>query len=645
MRSSETIRVCLFAGALVGCASDSIPTPQPPLSDADATSLPDHVGTPTSPAIDGAVDATPTADGGSPPATTIKTPGMGASACAMAAPPAVFALSSGSQVPTSGPYVVLTGTLPPSVSGSAVAAVEVGGSGRGVRFDTARGVWSYLLAASASGDLTITARSASGSMAAPLLTHVTLSPMSAAPGRDLAAGQHTVGTWMFSWFTGDTAWRCNSAWQPPGGFNTWNGSAAWAREQLLDQMDAHLDAVGLQLDTASGTGIEGYRFTNVVHVVEAARGLLEEGVAPPRLFPFVDTAIVAAHWLKAQAVTLDLSTPAGRTYFYGHIQAYYQAANTALGSAFGAAGTARWMGGHPAVAFWHSMAMNGVDNAAVLDLKARFMTDFGASPYFIAHPNSWRNFVAVDEITQMVGPATHYMMAGRDGSGAPTINIEAGFWNPTSNTFYLPRAGGANFDAAWMSAQAGRATARHIWIDTWNETGEGSGMFAASPVTYTATDRGPCNSFANLHADSWGPDSRHYIDVTRAQASVWNDAGDLDATPLASDAPMSMHPGERRFITVVMQNAGNSPWKAGRAALGLTAASAADDFHLEAAVEAAGDALTARFGGVARGLPGVFTALVTAPCAPGMHTLSMQMIDLTRGAFGKAFSQTIAVAP
>jgi len=587
---------------------------------------------------------TPTADGGVPP-VTVTTPGMDASVCATAAPPAMFALSSGAEVPTTGPYVVLTGTLPPNINGSAIAAVEVGGSNRGVRFDAARGVWSYLLAASSSGDLTITARSASGAMATPLHAHVTLPAMSAAPARDLVPGQHTVGSWMFTWFTGDTSWRCTSAWQPPAGFNTWNGTAAWARDQLLDQIDAHLDAIGLQLDTPSGTGAQGFRFNNIVHVVEAARGLLEEGVAPPRVFPFIDTAIISDHWLKAQGTTLDLSTTAGRTYLYGHVQAYYQAANTALGAAFGAAGTARWMGARPAVAFWHSVTMNGEDNAAVLDLKARFQADFGASPYFIAHPNDWRNFAAVDEITQMVGPATHYMMAGRDGSGAPTINIEAGFWNPTSNTFYLPRAGGTNFDAAWASAQAQRATARHIWIDTWNETGEGSGMFAAAPVTYAAIDKGPCNQFVNLHADTWGPDSRHYIDVTRTQASVWNDATDLDAMPLASDAPATMHPGERRFITVVMQNAGDSPWKAGGPVLGLTEASAADDFHLEAAVAAAGDALITRFGGVARGLPGVFTALITAPCTPGVHTLSMQMIDPARGAFGKTFTQSVTVAP
>ena len=39
----------------------------------------------------------------------------------------------------------------PELSGQTVVAVEVGGSSRGVRIDAARGVFSYVLAASASG--------------------------------------------------------------------------------------------------------------------------------------------------------------------------------------------------------------------------------------------------------------------------------------------------------------------------------------------------------------------------------------------------------------------------------------------------------------------------------------------------------------
>jgi hypothetical protein len=131
----------------------------------------------------------------------------------------------------------------------------------------------------------------------------------------------------------------------------------------------------------------------------------------------------------------------------------------------------------------------------------------------------------------------------------------------------------------------------------------------------------------------------------RTQAAAWNDAADLDATPLASDAPTSMKPGERRYITVAMQNTGDNTWASGGPQLGLSAAAAADDFHVDAAAAPQPDDLSQRFGGVARGLPGVFTLLVTAPCAVGSHKLELEMIDPQKGRFGTAFSIAVTVAP
>jgi hypothetical protein len=570
-------------------------------------------------------------------------PGLDPSACAMPAPEQVFALSSGAALSAPGPYVVLTGTLPPNIDGSPVAGVEVQGSTRGARMDAERKVWSYFLAAPG-GSVAVTANGESGGSAGPLTAQVTLGD-GAVPDRSIADGRRSVGAWMFTWFTGDPSWECGSAWRPMGGFETWDGSVAWARDQLLDQLDAHIDVVGLQLDTASGAGNQGYRFDNIVNVIEAARDLLEEGVLPPRLFPFLDTAIISDHYQSSQGGMLDLSGDAGRAYFYGHAQAFYQAAETTFGSRLLAAGTARFGDGLPAVGTWHSESMTGVDNAAVLDFKARFSADFGSACYFIAHPNDWRDFPAVDEITQMVGPPTHFLKVGRDGGGFPTINVEAGFWNPTSNTFYLPREGGTHFDQAWQSAQAVRAEARHVWIDTWNETGEGSGIFAAEPLTYTANDAGPCDDFVNRHDESWGPDGRHYIDVTRAQASAWNDAPDLDAAPVASDLPDSMKPGEQRHVTIVMRNTGDVTWTAQSHRLGLTSDAAARDFHLAALASAQGDALSERFGGVARGMPGVFTVLLTAPCMPGVHQVAFEIYDAQAGGFGSQLMKDITVAP
>lgn len=559
--------------------------------------------------------------------------GGGGDAPACQGPPAAtgFQVTTPDGLAEPGPYVVVTGTLPDAVAGSAVTSVEVGGSTRGVRLDVAHGVWTYVLAHDP-GDVTlsIVAKSTAGATA-PLAAHVTLGG-GTAPARDLGPGVHTVGSWMFTWFTGDTSWRCNSPWQPPGGFATWDGSAAWARTQLLDQMDAHLDLIGLQLDTDDATGPEGYRWTNVTHVIEAARGLWEEGYAPPRVFPFLDTAIIAQHWMDANGTTLDLSSDAGRAYLYAFAHAFYQAASTTLGATYEPAAVARWQG-RPYVGMWHSVTIDNESDASVMDFKARFHGDFGSDPYLVAHPNDWRLIPSVDEITLMFGPPMNFYSGGHDAAGAPTINVEAGFWNPVSNTFYLPREGGSHYDDAWASALAARATSSHVYIDSWNETGEGSGIFEAQPVTYAATDTGPCGSFANLHAEAWGDTSRHYIDVTRTNASAWNDAPDLDAIVLASDVPATMRAGEQRWVTIVMQNTGDATWSAGGPGL---VARGAETFGVATPVAPLGD--------VRRGHPAVITVLLTAPCTPGSHALRLGMTG-SAGAFGAELSATVTVTP
>lgn len=570
-------------------------------------------------------------------------PGLDPSACAGPLPEAVFGLSSGSAVLQPGPYVVLTGTLPPSIDGSPVGKVEVRGSTRGVRIDAERKTWSFFLAAPA-GNVKIDASAASGAVAEPLTTEVTLTG-EALPDRNIEQGRRSLGTWMFSWFTGDPSWECRSPWRPRSGFESWDGSAAWAREQLLDQIDARMDLVGLQLDTASDGGDEGYRFRNVVHVLEAAHELMKEGVLPPRLFPFLDTALIADHYQASQGEVLDLASEAGRAYFYAHAKAFYDAAASTLGSTWLGAGVARFHAGLPAVAAWHSESMTGVDDAALLDFKQRFTADFGSSCYFIGHPNRWGDLAGVDEITQMLGPPAHLLEVGRDTAGLPTLNLTPGFWNPLSSASYLPREQGTHYETAWQAALAKRDASRRIWIDTWNETGEGSGIFAAEPTTYTAEDAGPCGDFENRQADSWGPDDRHYIDVTRSHAGAWSDSEDFDALPVASDLPDRMRPGERRYVTIVMRNTGDLSWTTENQKMGITFSAAARDFHIASLVSAQTDELTQRFGGVPRGMSGVFTVLMTAPCTPGTHLIAFEIYDIVGGGFGTQLRKEIVVTP
>jgi hypothetical protein len=541
-------------------------------------------------------------------------------------------------------FVVLTGTFPADVGGMPVEAVRVAGSGRNVHVDGAAGVWTWMrYLADTDTDIAVEAVDAGGSVLAS--TSVRVSAGAAAPLPDdfrFYPADHVVGSWMFTWFTGDPGWACSSPWAPPETFALWNGSPEWARKQMLDQMDANIDVIGLQMDWKDETTARAYRWVNVRNAIEAARLLLEDGMQPPRIFPLVDTAIIASFFEEDNARTMNLGNASDLDFFYGHMQAFYTAMRGMMGVPFTPIAGAE-MGGKPFVGLWHSVTIDGESNGVVAALKGRFLADFGVEPHFVAHPNDWSALSGIDEITLMFGPPQHFFAGGRDVNGGETINIEAGFWNPVSNTFYLPRQGGVNFLAAWEQALARRADVEHLYIDSWNETGEGSGIFEAQPVSYTAADTGPCGTFVNLHDDSWGDGARFYIDTVSQNAALWNDAAELDGVVVASDLPAAMGPGERRWVSVVVRNQGDTPWEDdGTFTFGPL--DGTSEWLVDPQPVALGTAELQHVGRVPRGAVTAFRFLLGAPCGAGAAPLSFQMAR-SGEPFGEIFTVEILVVP
>jgi len=537
--------------------------------------------------------------------------------------------NGGADFTTASPWLVLTGT-----SAATGGPITVNGSERAVRRDASLSTWSWLGPLEAEGENTFAVTDGADTR----MIHVTLStPPAAERAATFGAGAHFVGSWLFSWFNGDTSWECQSAWWPVDGFAAWDGSIAWARAQILDAMDAGIDVLGLQYDTMDPTLSWGRRFTNLQNVLRAWRELLDEGYRPPRLMMFLDTAIVNELYRMETGSDLDVSTAAGRDAFYEYVQTFEGELASIFGPRFIDAARARY-DDRPMLAFWHtsSGSITGASEAFAADLKARYMADYGVEPYVVAHPNDWRTFTSTDEVTQMFGPPMHFFQSGRDGAGKPTINITPGFWNPTSNPFYLPREGGTHYEDAWTTALAHRAESDHLYIDSWNETGEGSGLFAAQPRSYGASDRGSCGTWINPHDEAWGADARAYIRATAARSAEWNDLPDEDATLVAHDLPAHLAPGEWRLVTVVMRNTGDRAWGE-ETTLGLASAS-------EGLVRAPSSPTPARaippYAGVARGMPEAFTFPIAA-CASGDITLQLRG---PAGLFGGVASTTLVLA-
>ena len=524
-----------------------------------------------------------------------------------------------------GTFVVLTGMAPAEVDETAVAGVHVNGSARSVYFDPDTGVWTWIrYLADFSADVSVEAVDASGAALASMSVNINVG--AASPVEDdllFYPTDHFIGAWMFTWFTGDTGWTCHSPWVPVETFEAWDGSAAWARKQMLDQMDAGIDVIGLQYDWSSGEGSRGYRWSNVRNAIEAARTLLEDGMTPAKIFPFVDTAIIAHFHEEDHGRTIDLARSDDFEYFYGFLTTFYDAYNEIMTDAFAHVAGAQ-MSEKPFVGFWHSVTIDNESEGVISNMKNRFETAYGVQPYFIAHPNDWRNYSGIDEITLMFGPPENYYAGGRDSNGGETINIEPGFWNPISNPFYVPREGGVHFLSAWDQAMARRGDVEHLYIDSWNETGEGSGIFEAQPTTWTDSDTGPCGEFVHRHNESWGPDARYYINVVSEKAASWNDRPAMDAQFPMADVPASMQAGQRRWVSVIARNAGNMPWTVG-GDFTIQPGGDSADFGASGQAVALRSAELEHMGRLPRGAVTVFHFLLTAPCPAGTYTLTFQM--------------------
>ena len=102
-----------------------------------------------------------------------------------------------------------------------------------------------------------------------------------------------------------------------------------------------------------------------------------------------------------------------------------------------------------------------------------------------------------------------------------------------------------------------RASLRRVYLESWNEYDEGSGMYAANPgPPYILPGSG------NTNTDVWSlsNDPYEYIKTTARGAAVFNDWPDHDAAIVWHNIPTNMQPGETRTATVIIRNEGDALW-------------------------------------------------------------------------------------
>ncbi|MCK7461621.1 MAG: hypothetical protein MZU84_05950 [Sphingobacterium sp.] len=231
---------------------------------------------------------------------------------------------------------------------------------------------------------------------------------------------------------------------------------SWHRDQMLDPMAAGVDVV-LPIYWGDETNLYWSR-SGLRNLATAAQALIGEGRTPPRIGMSYDTT--ALEYQNGHAPP-DLTTPAGKSLFYGMIGDFYSS-------------RALWatVDGRPIIVLYVSRYVSAYDQST-FDYAIQYETDFGATP-FIVRESSWQD-VATDGVytwgVALNGPGTW----GDVGSLGPGYD-ESAVYGRLDPRILGARECGEFYKDGW---EAIFSQLSFVLLETWNEFHEGTDVAAS----------------------------------------------------------------------------------------------------------------------------------------------------------------------
>jgi hypothetical protein len=456
------------------------------------------------------------------------------------------------------------------------------------------------------------------------------------PGYGYALEDRITSTSVFVWYPGDpNGGQHLGPWRPQEGRAAWNGTPEFWQRQIKQIMSAGIDVMNVHMMHQSDT-----ERTNLFLALNRLRG---QGYDVPKVTPFLDPLIT---W---SGTTINTATAAGKQAFVDEYIDFYtqyfsvnqdEHAGSYLTRIDGCTVLDTW---HVHINLEHFAALSREDVQS--RLQAALGNDhpvFNDDVYMITTRSAdntfnWANEQVVQFQTQAYYDPTLY-------NDITSVQLKPGYWDQNirdPGTFF-PRDGGVNYAAAWDEVNANQVD--RVYIESWNEYDEGSGIYAGdSGVPYI---RDPPNDHGNTDVWSASSNPREYIETTAAGVRRFNDRPDHDSRILWHDFPDHMLPGETRRVQVVVRNEGDVAW------------SAAEDYKFGQQEWRDGEVVfgPGRFliddvanevpvyGGIFRGRPLLFEIDITAPLEHGVYATHWGMAQEHVAWFGEELELTITVA-
>ncbi|WP_186804904.1 dockerin type I domain-containing protein [Limihaloglobus sulfuriphilus] len=458
-------------------------------------------------------------------------------------------------------------------------------------------------------------------------------------GYDL--NSNIVSTSVFSWYS-SSGGQVSGPWLPLEGRENWTGDVLWWKSQIKQMMAANIDVLYVHLIME-----HSWHDQNRINLFQALNELRKEGYDVPKVAPFLDPLIT---WDGAARPYPNLATTAGKDEFAAQYIRFFNQYYSVNEDAYADDYIAR-IDGRVVLDTWH-VHLSTVNTASLTrqDLAQRLSAEFAAEHaifssgiYMVGTDGCALSF----EDEQVVQFQQHAYFDTTDYNGIRTVQVKGGYWdqNIREPGYWLARSGGTHYKNAWNLVNADSAISR-VYIESWNEYDEGSGIYAADCVNSPDLFDGRYYTPGSEN-DIWSEsnDPYEYIKTTAAGAGIFNDTDNYNARILWHNIPDKIRAGEMLTANIIVQNSGDFSW------------TAANNYKLGQKITEPSEVLFGSnryliddnsdeigvYAEIFRGRPVIFELQIAAPQQSGVYTAHWQMLREGVLWFGEQLSIDIEV--
>ncbi|MDX2249518.1 MAG: T9SS type A sorting domain-containing protein [Bacteroidia bacterium] len=423
------------------------------------------------------------------------------------------------------------------------------------------------------------------------------------------ASDRIVTTTFFHWYASNGG-QLSGPWPPLEGRQNWTGLTPWWKTQIKQVMMANIDVLFVHLiDDAE---IRRKLFFDALHELRA------EGYDVPKVAPFLDPLIT---WYNEP--NLDLATVVGKDTFVQQYVRFYNQYFQYNTDPYAASYLAK-MDDKLMLATWHLFVnINNATQFSRTDLESRLSAAFSGLPafqqgiYMITPAINNPTFSFTDERVPLFEINTYFR--SNTFNNRKTVQLKGGYWDQNVRTpgDFLPRDGGIHYTTAWNQVDT---TFNLVYIESWNEYDEGTGIYAAMTDTNRLINNNPNTDVWSLTDDPF-----EYIRTTANGAASYNTRPDRASLFLFHDLPDTVVAGTTHAAQMIVRNEGNVSWTGSQ---GFTLQQLSSD-PVQLGIQGGTIDDTTHeipfYGGIFRGRPITFDLGFTAPGQPGTITTHWRM--------------------